>query len=505
MFYGRRLFKAIFFFCIGDIIAILGGEIIFIICFSSVIALLGVVALFRIKRYSHLMKYFSMLLLGLLLGHMFFSFFVYPLDVYRGSRMEFKGYVSEIDDYNGHFTLKVTDKAIIPIEYSVRLNASDEMLDRLKEGNGIRANADISKTHPAYLIANKILLSGSLVEFVETEVEITLIESLYFSVKETIKGSLHSAFGDDDVFAVASGIIVGDRSFISPELKEAFVQTGTSHFLAISGLHLSLLAAIVFSLLRLITSSEKAAAIISIIIIVLYIPIPSFTPSVVRAAFVAILIFVTRLIDKKSDTVSSMSLALLVILVFNPAAILSVGLQLSFLATFGIIYSTRVSRRIEAFENRSTRLKVVVYNIVSSVKISTLALVFTTPVLILAFERFTLFAPIFNIILGPLFSIVLISGMIASWASLIFPTFSTYIVWILKIPIELFISIVRALGSFPFVSIQIDGQLVRSLAILLGISIFFAVLTFMKKREKDGKIFLFLSWGACIAASLLGF
>lgn len=505
MFYGRRLFKAVIFFCLGDIISLLCPDAFFYIGFIIAIVSFGAIAFFRLHKYVYFQKYIVFFAIGLLLGQLFSSYILAPFRNYENTTIEISGYVIETDKINDSITLKITDSDIIPFSFKAKLFGDADQIKEIKKGDTLNISVDCGAIeNKLYLIADRTFIQGRIISAEKCYVIINTFDKFYLDTRAFLEEALRNSLGNGDEFALANGILIGDQSEISVELKDAFKATGLSHFLSISGLHFSLIVFMSYFVLLRLCANRKAACIVSIIIIFLYMPIPSFTPSVVRAAFISLLLFVTKLTKLKSDTVTSMSLSLFIILLFNPAAILSVGLQLSYCATFGIIYSSSVSPEI-ALENRHASLpKRFLRYILLSVKVSTLALIFTTPIVIFTFGSFSLFSPLFNLILSPLFTIALTSSIIIAFLSALFPLLSLYATYIFKLPLLFFNSIVKFFGSFPFIAIKTDGKLTILLTYILCLAIFIAILTHDKKRDKDGKTFLFLSWGSVVIASLLG-
>lgn len=506
MFHGRRLFKAVIFFILGDIIALLCPSIVFYICFISAITLFGVVAFSRLNKYKYMQKYFAFFAFGLVLGALFSSFVLSSFRVYEGSQTKIKGYVTEVNTINETITISVKEEKLFPFRFNAKLYSDEKFISSLKKGDGVEVVVDCGKvSNNIYLLADRCYIQGNIVELSKCDVDIGFFDSLFISVRAAIEDSLTNALGKTDERALAISILVGDQTGISEGLKTAFKVTGTSHYLSISGLHFSLIVLLTYFVVMRTTENYKAACIISIIVIFLYMPIPSFTPPVIRSAFISIFLFVTKLLKLKSDTVTSMSLSLFIIMLFNPAAILSVGLQLSYIATFGIIYSDIVTPELSLENRHGSVMQRFSRYVQLSFKVSTLALIFTTPIVILTFGEFSLFSPLFNIILSPLFSIVLVCSIIIAFISFIFPILSLYIVWFFELPIKIYNKLIELFGNVPSILIHTDGTFTKILTYLLAFAVFIAILTHKKKRENDGKIFLFLVWGSVIIASLLGF
>ena len=143
-----------------------------------------------------------------------------------------------------------------------------------------------------------------------------------------------------DVSNFLIGITLGDTSEIDKNVKENFSKNNISHLLAISGMHISYIIIICSTLKKII--GVKFTYIISIILLIIYMFLIGFHTSAIRATIMAILFLISKLIHKKSDTWTNISLALLVLLIYNPFLIKETGLILSFLGTIGIILYSKI-------------------------------------------------------------------------------------------------------------------------------------------------------------------
>lgn len=134
---------------------------------------------------------------------------------------------------------------------------------------------------------------------------------------------------------IAAAMVVGDRSYLGADLTGQFRQAGVSHLLVVSGLHLSLLcAALGFALRRL---RPRTAALCSLAAVLFYMLLVGMTVSVVRAGVLVAMALFARLLDRAADPLTSLGLALLVLLGVNPYAACDMGLLLSFAATLGVL------------------------------------------------------------------------------------------------------------------------------------------------------------------------
>ncbi len=137
----------------------------------------------------------------------------------------------------------------------------------------------------------------------------------------------------EDTLAFARALLLGDSSKLTYEEDTAFKISGIRHVIAVSGLHISIL----FALVCYISGWNRVTtALIGIPALVLFAAIAGFTPSVVRACIMQILVIVALLFEREYDPPTALSFAVLVMLAVNPLTITSVSFQLSVGCLIGI-------------------------------------------------------------------------------------------------------------------------------------------------------------------------
>ena len=160
--------------------------------------------------------------------------------------------------------------------------------------------------------------------------------------------ALIEQINDHEQRALLKALIIGDKHEISPSLREEFNRAGVSHLLAISGLHIGIVAGISFLFFSHVLSFfkillwnawvKKGAAILSIFPVVLYGLIAGMPPSTQRAVIMISVFLLTFIFEKQHDAFNTLALAAIFILSFHSPYIYSVSFQLSFAAVFSIIY-----------------------------------------------------------------------------------------------------------------------------------------------------------------------
>lgn len=215
---------------------------------------------------------------------------------------------------------------------------------------------------------------------------------------------LYRLTDNDEAGHLIAGIVFGDKSRISFATQQAFQLTGTSHLLAISGLHVGFLATIIFFASRLIfrciprllfvLALDQWAAIITLLFCFLYIALSGYSVSAVRAYIMLSVFMLGILLKRQAFSWEGLRLALCCVLIAMPMSIYSPGFYLSFCAVFIILMfnSGYLRRRKERFA--LARLQYVIV----------LAML---PLSVWYFDRFSVLSPPINFIVIPVFGFLI--------------------------------------------------------------------------------------------------
>ena len=165
---------------------------------------------------------------------------------------------------------------------------------------------------------------------INTERLINRIYTEHETETHSLEPSLHAQ--------LLEGILLGKRSDIPAETLDIFRNSGTFHVLAVSGLHVGLVAMFCYFGFSIFRFPQKALCLLTIIAVLIYACLIGFRPSVFRAALMAILFLFATLIDRDADYFNLLGFAALVLLLLNPLQLWDIGFQLSFVAVTAIVY-----------------------------------------------------------------------------------------------------------------------------------------------------------------------
>lgn len=133
------------------------------------------------------------------------------------------------------------------------------------------------------------------------------------------------------------GVVMGDDRQVPSGVIEDFRATGLSHLTAVSGANLAMLLAALVTMLRLFRVPRRVEVFASLVAIALFTVLTRAEPSVVRAWLMASLTLIAFLLGRRNEALHALGLSFFVLLVVDPTLIWSIGFQLSFAATLGIL------------------------------------------------------------------------------------------------------------------------------------------------------------------------
>ena len=232
--------------------------------------------------------------------------------------------------------------------------------------------------------------------------EIKNIDSVYFKFlilrnKLSLKINKELTFDKSGYF---QALIFGDKGYLLKDDINSFKNLGTSHLLAISGLHIGILISLIYFILLKFRVSVDYIEKFILIIIPLYMLLSGASASVLRAGFM--IVFYILLRRKNIDKLGSLLLTFLILLIYNPLLIFNIGFQLSFLITFCLLMS-------------GTYIKNSRNKIYGAFRISLISTLGSIPILLYNFYTITYISVFSNIILVPIFSIVIFPLVIFSY------------------------------------------------------------------------------------------
>lgn len=211
------------------------------------------------------------------------------------------------------------------------------------------------------------------------------------------------------------GLLAGDRSGIPDALRSDFQRSGLVHVLAISGFHVVLLAGMLMVFLKATGLPHHIVRIVAIILLLIYIPVTGGSPAVRRAVLMFAVPQVGALFQRKANTLNSLGVALLFIMIPEPSVIWNPGFQLSVAATMGILISGPMNplKKIPSQLKKNKIWSLLQSYILDPTYVTLCATLSTAPFLIHHFKTLSPFAWLGNIVVVPAISMGMQAGLFA--------------------------------------------------------------------------------------------
>jgi competence protein ComEC len=237
----------------------------------------------------------------------------------------------------------------------------------------------------------------------------------------------------DDERAIVIALVLGVTDGIDNDLQNAYAASGAMHVLAVSGMHVGIIYAIILFLFKPLNKyrwSKWIVALISLTLLWAFAFVTGLSPSVLRAVTMFSFIALARPFGKQTNIYNTLAASVLVLLIYNPYLIMSVGFQLSYLAVLGIVYLQRPIYNLWEIENRAGDW---VWQM-ACVSIAAQAATFALG--LLYFHQFPSYFLISNLLVVPLSTIVLVLGIFLLMVSFFSPlAFFTAMIleWLVKV------------------------------------------------------------------------
>ena len=280
---------------------------------------------------------------------------------------------------------------------------------------------------------------------------------------------------EGDELAVVAALTLGDKSELDADLKESYAVSGASHILALSGLHLNIVAGLLSALLLFHVGrgwSRWARGLLILAALWAYAYITGLSGSVVRSAVMFTVFILGQCLGRRGLLLNSLALAAFAMLLYNPCYLYDVGFLMSFLAVAGIALFMPVFRQWVVCK----RFWVSRY-VQELLWVSVAAQLGVSPLAAYYFDNFPLYFLLTNLVVVPLSGIALVIAvalwMVAWWPAL-HELVADLLQWSLRLMNDAVIGVSRLPGASLDVSF-LSVDVVLYYWVLVGLLVFYHV------------------------------
>jgi len=251
-------------------------------------------------------------------------------------------------------------------------------------------------------------------------------------------------------YAVAAALTLGDRGDLDADTQRAYMVSGATHILSVSGLHVGIVAMVFgFVLDKLLQAFRpdsaarrwgKASGIIALLWV--YALLTGLSPSVLRAATMFSMVALGQAFGRSMSVYNSLAASALLLMALNPAVVLDVGFQLSYVAVFAIVF---LQPKLAQFWQPRSKAALWAWQLMV---VSVAAQMGTAPLSLLYFHQFPNYFWLTNLVAIPLSTLVVVGGMVLLAASFWTPL-AAALAWALQKVLWLLNASVLAIEALP--------------------------------------------------------
>lgn len=370
-----------------------------------------------------------------------------------GEPVEIEGIVSEVDR----------------LEKASRVNLSQIKID---DGGWRELKGDAlvyAPLYPEYEFGDLLLINGRLEEapvYLQNEGVLAVISfpkieligkdqapwfsSTIYHLREDLALVLSQTLGEPQA-SLAQGIALGLRDNIPASVNNDFSRSGASHILAVSGLHLSIVAGVLIGAgTSIFGRRHYLYAWLGLAGVWAYATLTGLGPPVVRSAIMVSLYLLAEISGRQKDSPNALLIAAAAMSLINPFVLSSVSFQMSFAATAGLIFITPLMEKRHGDLDTSKRLSGPVRSLWNNIAVTIGAVAATIPLSIYYFGVFSPLSPITSLLLLPVVAPVIIIGLSSGILGLLFPPLG-YALGLLNWPLLTYMLFVtRMMSDLPF-------------------------------------------------------
>ena len=328
------------------------------------------------------------------------------------------------------------------------LSPSDQVTGMFR----LRYTAPGGKEDPTHHSGNGILLLAyPKGEHTVTNAESDSYRYLPADLRQYLLNQLEKLLPDDGV-SFAKALLLGDTSQLDYETETDLSASGIRHVAAVSGLHVSIL----FSLVYLFSRKRSGLTLaLGIPVLFVFAAMAGFSPSIVRASLMQLLMLLAFVLKKEYDPPTALSFAVLVMLAVNPLTVTSTGFQLSVASVAGIfLFCGRISgwlldpKRLGRLKNRTILWKFVT-KFAASVAVSLSALITTTPLTAWYFGSICILSAITNLLCLWVVTILFCGIILACVLGFFWLSAGQAVGWILGWMVRYILLVAKTIGGIP--------------------------------------------------------
>ena len=348
---------------------------------------------------------------------LFITFIIYALIItsipmkttYKENDSTFEGNILSIKKYDTKTTFIIKEKnktEKILVNYY-------EKIDKINLGDKVKIKGTLklpSKNTVPNLFNYRTYLNNNNIYYILTASEIIKIKN-NTKILTHYKNKLQKYINRKKAHTYLNIFILSNKKDLDKEVLNSYQVNGLSHLFSISGMHITLLLGTILKLLDKVSYNRYYKYILLIIILIIYMYLTDFTPSILRSGIMFILLTLNKLFNFKIKTKNIIMLTFIIIVLINPYYIYNLGFQLSYLISFYLIIFAHIINK-----HKNYFKKIFITSLIS--------FLVSFPIIISNYYQVNLLSILINLLFVPIISYIVLP---LAFITLILPTDSLLI------------------------------------------------------------------------------
>lgn len=296
---------------------------------------------------------------------------------------------------------------------------------------------------------------------IDAESEGNLLLNRVYALRATLAESLQRTL-PEPASALARSLLLGQRRGLPEPVREAFIETGTSHLLAISGLHVTIMLAAALALGRLAFGGARWALLLAFAAVWAYALVSGMSPSVTRAAVMGSVFLLARALGREGAGLPALAAAAAGMTALDPRVLGSVSFQLSFTAVAGLLLlapplEARLARAAERVTGDDGPTAALGRATAAALAAGIAATLGTLPLVALVFERVSYLGIPVTLLALPALPLALALSGVAALAGVVWAPLGIAVGWLAWAPLTYLLALVDAAARLPGGLLPVGG------------------------------------------------
>ncbi len=396
-----------------------------------------------------------------------------------------------INSFSSGYTLSVKRINSINDHHKAKLECSYPAA--LKPGDRITLNAiaiEPQNTNGRFNEKENLLSKGIFIIYTsekEDGLNITQytdnegIDSFFANLNYKISSILTQNI-EGDAGKLSSALLLGNSDLLPDAITRDFRRAGASHILALSGMHMSLIMGAAMFLLKLIIRNRNIVAAILSVMAIFYLILTGSSVSATRSVIMLLIVYLSVLISGVPDSLTSLSLAGFIILLFSPGAVLDAAFWMSFASTMGIIiYVSPINLYFEKWLSKYDdkffhNLYKILFSITSAVLTSLAALLPLIITMCIFTKEFSVFSILSSLVLSiPTAAIIILSLIFIPFYNV--PYISSILTHIIQFMSDIMIDYCADISELENIVVSLNYPFAVFMSILLAMALLFSFIS----------------------------